>query len=111
MLAAVAVKLSTILFMAFAVGAVAGMSSGGGQGPFVSALLSGGLVKSALAQDKPAATPGASLLAKSGKRYEIALQWRVMSVRGKAEVRKGSMMATVTAMAMATAMATAMESA
>ncbi len=89
---AVAVRLSTILLMAFAIGTVAGVSSGGGQGPFASALLSGGLVKSAYAQHKPAVTPGNGLLAKTGDAERNAPQWRVMSVRGKAEVRTGGRM-------------------
>lgn len=87
-----AVKLSTVLLMAFAIGAVAGVSPGGGQGNFASALLSGGLIKSAHALDKPAPTPGAGLPAKTGDAGRIAPQWRVMSVRGTAEVREGSRM-------------------
>ena len=78
--------------MAFAIGAVAGVSSGGGQWNVASALPSGGLINSANALDKPAATPGARLLAKTGDAERIAPQWRVMSVRGKAEVRDGSKM-------------------
>ena len=90
-LGSVAVKLSTVLLMAFAIGAVAGVSPGGGQGNFASALLPGGLIKSAQAQHTPGATPGAGLLAKTGDAERmIAPQWRVMSVRGKAEVREGS---------------------
>ena len=91
-LGSVAVKLSTVLLMAFAIGAVAGVSSGGGQGNFASALLPGGLIKSAQAQHTPGATPGARLLARTGDAERIAPQWRVMSVRGKAEVRDGSKM-------------------
>ncbi len=78
--------------MAFAIGAVAGVSPGGSQGTFTSTLLSGGLITPAQAQDKPVVTPGASLLTKSGEKYEIALQWRVVSVRGSVEVREGSML-------------------
>ena len=91
-LGSVAVKLSTILLMAFAIGAVAGVSSGSGQGPFGSTLLSGGLIKSAHALDKLAPIPGQSLLAKGNGAEPVGLQWRVISVRGKAEVREGSKM-------------------
>ena len=76
-----------MLFLAFAIGAVAGVASGGGQGTPATAQLLGGLIKSAHAQNIPAAMPGDSLLA--GKAYVSALQWRVVSVRGQAEVRKG----------------------
>ena len=95
-LESVAVKLSTFLLMAFAIGAVAGMSPGGGQGTYASALLSGGLIKSAQAQNKSTAAPGArqlaqlAQLAKTGDAEGTAPRWRVISVRGTAEVREGS---------------------
>ncbi len=88
-LGAAATKLTTVLLMAFAIGAAAGMSPGSSQGPFASVLLSGGLVKSAHAMDEPAAKPSARLLAKAGNAVRIAPQWRLTSVLGQAEVREG----------------------
>ena len=81
---ALTVKLRTILLIAFAIGTFAGVSSGGGQGPFATAPLSGGLIQSAHAQNKPGAMN--SLPART---EWIVPPWRVMNVRGQAEVRKG----------------------